>query len=193
MNLDAELDVWREQWQSDTPVPGGLRRKVERQSRFMKLMLLADILVTVVIGGGTVAWAVLSPMPGLWLLAGATWLFITVAWAFSFRINRGTWSPAAMNTAAFLDLSIRRCRGRLAALRFGAALYVCEVVFCLGWVYQHGDVSQPLLKWLWFGTWPIDIVWGCTAVFYGLVFWYRRKKKAELAYFVSLQSCDTLR
>ncbi len=57
MNVDNELEVWRRQWQSDTTVPLDLRRKVERQSRFMKIILFADILVTITIGGAA-GWAV---------------------------------------------------------------------------------------------------------------------------------------
>jgi len=46
MNADTELDMWREQWQSETAIPADLRRKVERQSRAMKLGVINAILVT---------------------------------------------------------------------------------------------------------------------------------------------------
>ena len=49
MNVDTELEVWRQQWQSVTTVPLDLRRKVERQSLFMKIAILADLLVTITI------------------------------------------------------------------------------------------------------------------------------------------------
>jgi len=188
MSIDSELELWREQWQSATAVPPDLRRRVERQSRFMKIMLAADVLVTVVIGGGTAAWAVRSPAPDTLLLAVFTWLFIGAAWMFSRHANRGNWSPAAIHTAAFVDLSIRRCRGRLASLQFGACLYVCEMAFCLGWIYHHaGPDRKPLVTWLLFSSTFIDMVWLGSAAFFAFLFWYRRKKRAELAYLLRLQ------
>jgi hypothetical protein len=181
MNIDAELDTWREQWQSENTVPLDLRRRVERESRFMKLLLIADIMVTVLIGGGATAWAVRSPQPDVILLAVATWVFVAAAWTASLTINRGVWSPSALNTAAFLDLSIARCRGRLAAIRFGAGLFVCQLVFCLGWIYQHApEQHTPVAAWLLFSSIPIDFVWVFTVAFFGFLFWYRRKKRVEL-------------
>jgi hypothetical protein len=188
MSVDTELEVWRQQWQSDTTVPLDLRRKVERQSLFMKISLIADILVTITIGGATIGWAVRSPQPENVLLAVATWIFIATAWMFSLTVNRGAWSPSAQDTAAFVDLSVRRCQSRLAAVWFAAGLFVFQIVFVLGWVYQNSPARrQPLLTWLFFGSIPIDIVWLCTLAFFGFLVWYRRRKRAELASLLHLR------
>ena len=191
MNVDTELEVWRQQWQSGTAVPLDLRRKVERQSRFMMLGLIADIVVTITIGGTTIAWAVRSPQPNIVLLAVATWIFIFTAWCFSLTINRGKWSPSAEDTAAFVDLSVRRCRGRLAAVWFAATLFLVQIVFVLGWVYRNSpEQRQPLSTWLFFGSTPIDMVWLCTIAFFVFLVWYRRRKREELAYLLGLQELD---
>jgi hypothetical protein len=108
MSLDTELDIWREQWQSETVVPPDLQRRVERQTRTMKLILIADIFVTIGVGGVFTAWAVRTPEPDIVVLAVVTWIFLASAWWFSMRINRGKWSPSALDTRAFLDLSISR-------------------------------------------------------------------------------------
>jgi len=182
MNVDTELEVWRLQWQSGTAVPFDLRRKVVRQSRFMKLALIADILVTIIMGGTTTAWAVRSPQPEIVLLAVATWIFIATAWAFSLTVNRGNWSPSAEDTAAFVDLSVRRCRAKLAAIWFAAGLFLLQMVFVLGWVYRNSPAHrQPLSTWLFFGSTPIDVVWMCTLAFFGFLVWYRQRKRAEWA------------
>ncbi|HUA59009.1 MAG TPA: hypothetical protein VML19_09670, partial [Verrucomicrobiae bacterium] len=98
------------------------------------------------------------------------------------------WSPSALDTAAFVDLSIRRCRGRLAAIPFGAGLYLAEIVFCLGWLDRNGYAPQrSLVRWLLFGSVAIDVVWLCTAVLSVLAVWYRRKKRAELSWLLRLQ------
>jgi hypothetical protein len=126
-----------------------------------------------------------SPRPDMLLLAAATWSFIAIAWAFRLTITRGLWSPAAMDTAAFVDLSVRRCRAQLAATLFGAGLFVCEMAFCLGWIYRHSAPRAALLRWL-FGTWFNGYVWLFSVAFFGFLAWYRRKKRAELAWLVSL-------
>jgi hypothetical protein len=92
-----------------------------------------------------------------------------------------------MDTATFLDLSVRRCRGRLAAIRFGACLFVCEIAFCLIWIYNHAPehrLSFP--AWLLFSSLAIDIVWLVTLAFSVLLVWYSRRKRAELASLLEL-------
>jgi len=188
MNVDTELEVWRRQWQSDTAVPMDLRRKVERQSRLMKLGLIAEILVTITIGGATAGSAVYSPQPENVLLAVGTWVYIAIAWTFGLIVNRGNWSPSGQDTAAFVDLSVRRCRGRLAAVWFSACLFVCQIVFVLGWVYRNSPAHRrPLSTWLFFGSIPIDVVWVCTVLFFAFLVWYQRRKRAELAWLLGLR------
>jgi hypothetical protein len=188
MNVDTELEVWRRQWQSQAAIPLDLRRKVERQSRWMKIALIADILVTITIGGATAAWAVHAPQPSIILLASWTWILIAGAWTFALKVNRGNWRPSAQDTSVFLNLSVRRCRARLAAIRFAAGLFVVQIVFSLGWVYNNSPVrGTPALRWLFFSSAPIDAVWFCTAAFFGFLIWYRRRKVAELAYLLSLR------
>jgi hypothetical protein len=191
MNVDTELEVWRQQWQSGSSVPLDLRRKVERQSRFMKINLIGEVLVTIIIGGATAGWAARSPDAGIVLLAVGTWVYIAIAWTFSLTVNRGSWSPSAQDTAAFVDLSVRRCRGRLAGVWFAAGLFIFQLAFVLGWVYHYSPAHlMPLSTWLFFGSISIDIVWVCTAAFFGFLVWYRRRKRAELAYFLGLQISD---
>ena len=188
MSIDTELELWREQWQSHAEVPADLRRKVERQSNLMKIALFGDILATITIGGSTAAWAVRSPQAEIILLAAVTWLYIAAAWAFSLAVNRGNWTPSAENTAAFTDISVRRCKSKLAASRFAAGLFVFQIVFVLSWVYRNSPAHlAPVGNWLFFGSIPIDIVWVCTAVFFGFLVWYRRRKRAELAWLLALQ------
>jgi hypothetical protein len=120
--------------------------------------LRPTILVTVVIGGGVIALGARSPQPDMLLLAAATWSFIAVAWAFRLTVSRGLWSPNAIDTAAFVDLFIRRCHAQLKATVFGAGLDVCEMAFCLGWIYRHSAPRAPLLAWL-FGSLFNGLVW----------------------------------
>ena len=192
-NMDTELDTWRREWQSEqSAVPDlavnlsvNLSVKVRRHSRFMRAMFAADILVTVLIGGGTTAWAIRSSEPDVIALAAATWLFLAIAWMFATVNRRGCWAPAALNASAFLDISIRRCRRGIAAAKFGMMLYGGELLFCLTWIYRRkAAVSPPAFL----TSAPVAAVWICTAVFVLIVLWYQRRKRAELAYFLELQA-----
>jgi hypothetical protein len=188
MNTDVELEIWREQWQGDTAVPVNLRRSVERQSRLMKIGLIADTVVTIVMGGGSTAWAVRSMDPDVVPVAVATWLFLAAAWAFVLMVNRGLWAPSALETAAFADLSVRRCQSVLTTIWFAAGLFVAEVAFGLGWGYKHSIQGRiPLRNWLLFSSLRVDFVWLCTIAFFGAIGWYRRKKRAELVSLLKLR------
>ena len=178
MKPDLELEAWRAQWQANTEVPADLRRKVARGTRYLRVMLALDVLVTVGIGGGSTVWAALEPRAEMLVLAGAVWLFLAAAWTFATVNRRGTWSPAALTTAEFVDLSIRRCRGKLAAMRFGAWLYFVEMAFCLTWLYRDPARHTPA---------PAIVFAVVTPVFLIGIARYRRKARAELAGLLELQ------
>ena len=42
---DVELESWRAQWQADAEVPADLRRKVARDTRYLRLMVALEVLV----------------------------------------------------------------------------------------------------------------------------------------------------
>jgi len=187
MNTDLDLEALRQDWQADDSVPPTLRREVVRQSRVMKIGIAGDVFVTVVIGGGTIAWALRSAEKSVWWVALAAWIFLAIAWSFVLIANRGLWAPSATDTASFMDLSIRRYRASLAATWFAATLFVAEVAFGLSWVYSHADVHESVGKWLWFSSFRIDIVWLATFAFAIGLSWFRNKKKGELARLLNLR------
>ncbi len=180
MKHDLELEAWREQWQADTEVPADLRRKVERGSRTLRLVLAVEVLITVVLGGldaigddGDDGPAYRDGGP-----FAAVWVFLSVAWTFAIMNRRGAWSPLAVSTAEFLDLSIRRCQGRLASSGFGTGLYFVEMAFCLTWLYWDPARRGPLPAIIFSLATPIFVV--------GLIR-YRRKTRAELEKLLELQ------
>ena len=178
MKPDLELQVWREQWQADTEVPANLRCKVERGSRNLRLLLALEVLTTVVLGGGWTVWATMHRSTEMVVLCAAVWLFFGAAWTFTILNRRGTWSPMTVSTAEFLDLSIRRCRTRLASSGFGAVLYFVEMAFSLTWLYWDPARRRPL---------PAIIFSVATPVFLVVLVRYRRKTRAELERLLELQ------
>jgi hypothetical protein len=169
---DLELETWRTQWQADAKVPADLHRKVARGTRNMRLTLALEVLVTVSMGGGFTLRAVFEPRAEMWVLAGMVWVFLAAAWSFAIVSRRGAWSPAALTTAEFVDLSIRRCRTKLAASRFGVWLYFGEMIFCLAWLYRAPARRVPA---------PAIIFVLVTPVFLLSVARYRRRALTELA------------
>jgi len=183
MNTDVELDTWRRQWQSraesaaDPDTLERLRRRVLRETRWNKLMLVWPILVTILVGGWITSRALRTGQGLDVLLAIEAWIFIVVMWAGSMWIARGTWHPLADTTAAFVEVSIRRREANLRGATFGAYAYVVQmgfVVLALGVASPVGFV--PLL------TSAYVIVTGWIGVPIGLVVlaWFRRRQRAEL-------------
>jgi len=186
MSMDAELETWRRDWQAESAVPPDLRGRVERQSRWLKIAIAGDVLVTVVIGGAVTTLAVRAPQADMLALAAGTWFFIAAAWFFRITVSRGLWSPEAISTAAFVDLSIRRCRAQLKATVFGALLYVFQMAFCLGWVWRHSAGGGTLIEWL-AASLTGRIVAVVTIAFFGSLAWYRLRKRRELAWLMSIE------
>ena len=189
MSVDLELEAWRQDWRS---VPGAhdfdLRKKVQRQSRLMRVAVALDCLVTVVIGGGVTFWAARSSQPDAVSLAVATWVFLAAAWTFVLTASSGNWAPASQDTAEFLSLSIRRARATLAATVFQTALFWTEIVFCLGWIYRHNQVRQPVLLWLLPSSLSMVAVWLASLAFTAFIVWFRRKKRRELECWIDLRN-----
>ena len=187
MEADRELDAWRREWQAEPPALPDLKARVERETRTMHRFVVAEVLVTVVIGGGSLVLALLSPGIDMVVLTIGVWVFIAIAWTISFLLRRGAWAPVTATTMAFLDLSILRCRRRREALFAQAVLYALILGFDLAWIYfasepgtRHGVVpflTSPRIAWIW----PVTAVLGVAAVR------YRRKLTRELAALTSLR------
>ena len=118
-----ELEMWRRQWQSQPAVPLDLIRKVERQTAYMRLSWIPQM-APALIGVFAVIGAVVSRHLGWIVLAAGIWTFLAVAWLFKLRNTRGVWAPATETTAAYIELSIERCRRKLARFRF-SRIMIC--------------------------------------------------------------------
>jgi hypothetical protein len=156
MSGDAELDAWRERWQARDTVPPELRRRVEREIRAERYALVPPVAVTVLMGGGTLAWALVSGRPDKVRLAAVTWAFIAITWLTAVLVVRGVGRPRvpAPTTTAFLEFTVQVCRGRRAAIAAAAVLYPTFLVFMLAWRY-HSDRFASVRDYLLSGPVPI--------------------------------------
>lgn len=183
MDVPAEFDTWRRQWQGAPSVPeaarraADLRRRVERQSRRYTAGLIVPVLVTVLVGGGVVLYARRTGQLGDVALALETWLFIAVSWGGSLWIARGTWRPLGETTASFVDLSIRRCRANLKAIPLVVCLYAGQFagVVLVKLDYTSGSAGAVLTSL------PVVLLGeiGFPTLLAG-GWWIARKQRAEL-------------
>jgi len=186
---DLELEAWQRQWRSQDAVPPDLVKAVARGTRGMRQGIVWEIIVTVVMGGGALAWAMLSTRSDVFVLSIAVWLFIGIAWVASTLLRRGAWHPLSATTAAFVDISILRCERNLQALWIQAGLYLAISTFNLTWIYNYqGRISlrEYLLE-------PIVMIFlaALTPVLAGIWWWYRRRVVRELANLVRLRESQT--
>ena len=190
MNCDAEFAVLSRKWQARSDAQDNarlaqdLKHKVTRESRLMKIWLSAPILVTIGVGGVFIARTrTFTSVPDI-VLAAEVWIFILVTWIGCLWLARGTWRPLGETTAAFVDLSIRRCRSNLRGVAFGAWLYIAQVLFMLLWSFYSTSVELTVLL----TTWPVILLgWlGLPMVFAGKA-WFVRRQRAKLDHFLELQ------
>jgi hypothetical protein len=193
MMMKDEFTVWREHWQSAPPVPIHLIQRVERQTARMRMLRLAEIVVTIVIGGAVLAGAIVRPWPDLidWTtLAAGTWLFIAALWAVSARSTRHGWDAAEQTTAAYVSLQIQRLRRESERVVLGTVVSVLLSVFVL-FVAFTGLVRALASRGAHLGTADVAvfcIVGGVVNVFVILAqFGKHRRAREELAKMMELE------
>jgi hypothetical protein len=175
---DLELEAWQRQWRTQDAVPADLAKTVAAGTRSLRRGLIAEIIVTVVMGGGAIAWATVSRRLDVTVLAIGIWVLIAAAWIASTLLRRGAWQPVESTTAAFVDISILRCERSLQAIWIQTVLYVVISVFDLVWLYWYlgfSSVSALLTR-------PVVIVFltVVSPMLAGAAVWYRRRLLREL-------------
>jgi hypothetical protein len=183
---DLELEGWQRQWQATETVPADLARTVEAGTRALRRERIAEILVTLVMGGSALGWVIVSGQPEVLVLAIAIWIFIGVAWILSTLLRRGTWQPVTATTTAFVDVSILRCERSLQAIWIQALLYVVILVFDLVWLYNYRAESS--VREFLFRPAVVIVLAIVTPLCAAAAMWYRRRLQRELKNLLELKS-----
>lgn len=186
MDADLELDGWRQDWQTGGVAPADLADRVARETRRMRQFLLAEIAITLVFGGGSIAWATVARGSELLVLVVGIWAFLAMAWATSWWLRRGVWTPLTTTTSAFLDLSILRCRRQREAIFAQAALYVAILSFTLWWIHANGP-HAGMDAWTFLTGRSVVWVWPVTAVLAAVGVRQHRRLGRELETLTTLQ------
>ena len=180
--------MWRREWNSQPRVPVDLIRKVERQTVYMKLGQLTLILPLLIGVATTVAAVWLQTFLTIIFTVG-TWSFILIVGYYQLKNSKALWSPVANTTAAYVDLSIRRCRAQIKSIRLVYLMAPLLTAFVMAVDYLI-IASYGALKT------QRDFLFMLAAFAYGggivaIVVWLMSKKRgkieAELAYLLSLQ------
>ena len=185
---DEELEMWRLQWQAQPGLTIELIRRIERESarmRFDRFVLLFPAAVAAVTTIGVAA----SPLARWGLFAVVLWLIVGFTWFFTVRNRRGVWAPTTETTAAYLELSVERCRRRLKDFRVGRVMAVLVTVVVLLGNYA-GLKSEGALKtaagyWTMAGTYLLTVA--VVAFVMVRANKNREKTKAELEYLLNLK------
>jgi hypothetical protein len=180
METDVELETWRRHWQAESSPPLDLRARVERETRLMRWGVVAEVLVTVVYGVGSLGWAVVSGRRDAVVLTVGIWFFIAVAWTISLLLRRGAWAPVTSTTAAFLELSILRCRRKREAVVGMAVLYILILAFDLAWISIVQGRETPSDVWILLTSGGVVWVWPVTLALAAIAVWRRRRLRREL-------------
>jgi hypothetical protein len=182
---DLELEGWRRQWQADDAVPSDLVKRVDAGTKSMQRGLIAEILVTIVIGGWGLGWAIASRRPEVVVLAIGIWILIAIAWIASMLLRRGAWQPVTATTTAFVEVSILRCQRSLQAIWIQMVLYVVILIFDLVWLYNYraeSSVGEFLMRPM-----VVIVLTVVTPALAAAAVWYRRRLLRELKNLVRLR------
>jgi hypothetical protein len=189
MERDNELEAWRLEWQTENFVPPDLRKRIERDIRRHRLSFWASVAVTILMGGSTTLWALVSGESSAVMVVAAVWLFIGITWATSIQLERmrGSSKPLAETTAAFLEFAIHSCRVRRQGIAAAAALYAGFFSFMVAWKYRQLAAEMPLDVGTYLTSGRMMTQCAITAVLAVIALVRRRRLNRELHHLMTLR------
>ncbi len=178
--MDEELVSWRSDWLAEAnpqPLVPDIHRIVERDRRRMALRLGGQLLWSLTLLGFSAWWAWRWHSLEWLLWAGVIWILTVIAMRFVIRNTAGAWRSSDQSTAAFLNLTRRRCQASLRAVRFGHRLLAVNLAIVAPWL--SWDFARHHLPGR---NYVIGLILTAvlTATYLIAFAWLRRKKLGEL-------------
>jgi hypothetical protein len=182
-----DLDYMKQRWQAQAtagPDIAALRERVAADNRnhHRTVAFVAVATVAVVLVSFTLAWR--SGRSDAWFSFGFTVSFAALVWVIALWLSRGTWEPRDGSTAAYLEVSIQRCRSVILAAPVGVLLYLAGLAGSVAW-------KQRLLglDWDQLLTMPSMVVAGWIgAPLYSLgMLWNAQRHRKRLALLLELR------
>jgi hypothetical protein len=187
MNTNPEMDQLRRQWRNQPGAPldlASLHDQMKAESRAYGRSLLVAGLITALVLCVQLARALWHGTPATWFGVVWTALFSAVMWPVSLWLSRGTRHPRDESTAAYLDVSIRRCRAVLVGVPVGIVMYILGLASTL--LVRHrlfgGDWSDAL-----FSTPMIIAGWIGVPLYSAGMLWIASRQRRQLQVFEALK------
>jgi len=187
MNALHELDDMKQQWQTQAaagPDLAALRERVATDNRNHRRTL--TFLAFATLGALLLSFghALGSAREDAWLSFVCTAAFATLVWVVALWLARGTWEPRDGSTAAYLDVSIQRCRSVILAAPAGVVLYLAGLAGSLAWKQRMLD-----LEWEQLLTMPSMIIagWIGAPVYSLAMLWNAQRHRKRLALLLDLR------
>ena len=185
--VDQELKDWQAAWQapaeSTRHAPAfDIRHHAARAGRRLTFRYAAGCLWALALLAFSVVYALWHPTLQWFLWAAAVWIATLVAVGFMIWNGRGLWTAADRSTAAYVELSRKRCQAELRMIRFGYALLSAELAVVIPWLLWNFFSKRGLPRFD-----PASHLTGFAvllALTVGYLVWftvYRRRKLRELA------------
>lgn len=150
MNATPDLGDLRQQWQRQSPPAtdvAALRQRVAADTRTNRRTLVIVAIGTLLVLGFSLLRAARSDEPHTWVSVVFVTCFAVLVWLVALVLSRGTWRPRDESIAAYIDLSIHRCRSVIVAAPIGIVLYVAGLIGSLAWRQRLLGVEwQQLLQ-----------------------------------------------
>jgi hypothetical protein len=168
---------WRETWQEVSaaapPMPV-LRKQFRREQRRIARTAVAEVMLALTAASGIAVALLHTPSRGAVAWGAFVVVLIAFTWVVDLLRRGGTWRPLTESTQTFLELSRRRCRAQLGAVRFTWILIALELAFLVPWwaggLHAHaGALYSPLVILL--GWLPMSLIAGLLA--WSLLLWRR--------------------
>jgi len=150
VNATPDLGDLRQQWQRQSPPAtdvAALRQRVAADTRTNRRTLVIVAVGTLLMLGYSLLRAARSTEPNTWVSVVFVTCFAVLVWLVALVLSRGTWRPRDESIAAYIDLSIHRCRSVIVAAPIGIVLYVAGLIGSLAWRQRLLGVEwQQLLQ-----------------------------------------------
>lgn len=136
MNALHDMKHMKARWQEQSaagPDLAALRERVAADNTSHRRTLWVVALTTIAVLLITFGSAWQGTRSAAWFSFAFTTAFAAVVWVVALWLSRGTWQPRDGSTAAYLEVSIQRCRSVILAAPVGVVLYLAGLAGSLAW------------------------------------------------------------
>ena len=187
MNAPPDLEQLKQRWQAQAapgPDVAALRERVGMDTRAHQRTLVFVGLATLLVVVLTLLYAWRSARAAAWVSFVFTTAFAAVVWVVALWLSRGTWRPRDESTAAYLDVSIQRCKSVIVAAPVGIVLYLAGLAGTLMWKQRLLGVDWDQML----GTPAMIFAGWIGAPLYSLfMLWNAQRQRRRLAVLVDLK------